>query len=95
MATYYLMPTTYQPTGKCNMQEIFKTGKGVRIFEGSRAKADQAAYDYMLELNNGQPFSCEMMVKEKKQMTDVLAIPYSEARDYHDFRDWPCNKESA
>jgi hypothetical protein len=94
MSDYYLIPTLWLPTGKSNMFEVLETGKGVRIVSTNAKKANEAAKDYQKKLNNGELFDIEKVAKDKVSMSDVLAIPFYQARDYRKFWQWPCNKDA-
>lgn len=54
-------------------------------------KAQKLADEYSKELNEGR--TMEDCVKQGKDYINVVAIPWSQAREYINFNSWPCNKD--
>jgi len=95
MTDYYLIPTRWSPEKpNCTVATHDKKHwDWIRRTECSYPKSKQAAKDYELELNKGEPFDMKTVVMDKVVMFCVLAIPYNNARDYRDFHNWPCNAD--
>lgn len=90
MTTYYLIPARWEGV-KCAPATSHALDI-IRKLEGSYKKANVAADEYERELNGGAPYSTEENYK-RSSMYSVTAIPYSQARDYVAFTQWPCNKD--
>lgn len=91
MTDYYLMPTKWSREGHGG--SAIDHTDWIRLVNCSHQKKQQVAEKYEKELNNGELFSMEIVVKERKTLFSVLAIPYCQARDYNSFSKWPCNKD--
>ena len=90
MTTYYLMPTSYRKEdGKIKSVICWDL---IRKYDRHHSKIGKLARNYEKELNGGKEWTPEAVVAGKT-LSSVLAIPYSEARDYRTFDDWPCNQD--
>ncbi len=93
MADYYLMPQKWHPSGKCEMAFNKGNWDWIRYIQTTRKKAVQAAIDYEKELNNGELFDMEILIRERRTMFSVLPVPNGQARDCNTYSRWPCNSD--
>lgn len=90
MTEYYLIPTLW--CGSKSIRAIPDHTDWIRRINTSHQKVKEAVEEYERELNNGESFSLDKTVRGAS-MHNVLYAPYSQARDYTSFWNWPCNTD--
>ena len=95
MTTYYLLSygTDYPSSSSFPREDIR------RVECRSRKEADKLAGAYERDLNGGAAWSIEEVAQARHErrpctLRRVTAVPFSQAREYNDFRLWPCNQEA-
>jgi hypothetical protein len=84
MTDYYLMPQLWPESFGVDFDKV-------KCVASTHKKVKQIALDYEKELNGGVLFSIRKIALKKISLWRVIPIPYSQARDYVNFNDWPCN----
>jgi len=90
MTTYYLMVMDWKDDDP--KKQGVPVWDLIRKHECNFKKAKELAVAYSKELNNGIEFSIERFVEKKDVRYSVHAIPYSQAREHINFRQWKCNE---
>ncbi len=89
---YYFLPIVWTTCGGNNMLDVIRTGKGITTQNVSPKKAREVARQKEVEIN-GEVFSVERLIANRKPMTQIVVQPYNQARNFIAFTNWPCNNE--